>query len=74
MNRGLPIQFQWYFEKIELLGIKNLRIRALPIFVNPEYRQLSIKRCAVHVMQDTFPGRYLYINLGFKLKMYLLKN
>lgn len=59
MNRALPIQFQWNFDEIALLGIKNLQIRALPIFANPEFQQLSIKRCPIHIMQDKFCGLYL---------------
>lgn len=78
MNRVLPIQFQWHFEEIELLGIKNLRIRALPIFVAPEYQQLSIKRCPIHVLQDKFSGTYIFIQLnyllGYKFKMYFHKS
>lgn len=58
MNRVLPIQFHWDFEEIELLGIKNLRLRALPIFATSEFQQLSIKRCPVHIMQDKFSGMY----------------
>lgn len=56
MNRVLPVQFQWQFDKVELLGIKNVRIRALPIFANPEFQQLSIKRCPIHIMQDKLSG------------------
>ncbi|KAL4090693.1 hypothetical protein QTP88_025483 [Uroleucon formosanum] len=52
VNRVLPIQFQWRFDDIGLLRIKNLQIRALPIFANSEFQQLSIKRCPIHIMQD----------------------
>ncbi|VVC32488.1 p53 tumour suppressor family,p53, DNA-binding domain,p53-like transcription factor, DNA-binding,p53/RUNT- [Cinara cedri] len=52
MNRILPIQFYWQFDKANSLGIKNLRIRALLVFAIPEFRQLSIKRCPIHVMLD----------------------
>lgn len=58
MNRVLPIQFQWDFHEVKLIGIKNLQIRALPIFANSEFQQLSIKRCPLHIMQDTFHGLY----------------
>ncbi|XP_025193100.1 cellular tumor antigen p53-like isoform X2 [Melanaphis sacchari] len=57
MNRVLPIQFQWRFDDIELLGIKNLQIRALPIFANSEFQQLSIKRCPIHILQDKLCDR-----------------
>lgn len=57
MNRVLPIQFQWKFDDIGLLGIKNLQIRALPIFANSEFQQLSIKRCPIHIMQDKLCDR-----------------
>jgi len=60
MNRVLPIQFQWQFEEIELLEIKNLRIRALPIFATSEFQQLSIKRCPIHIMQDKLSGIYYF--------------
>jgi len=56
MDRVLPIQFQWQFDHMKLVGIKNVRIRALPIFTNPEFQQLSIKRCPVHCMQDKISG------------------
>lgn len=58
MNRVLPVQFQWDFYEMELLGIKNIRIRALPIFTTPEFQQLSIKRCPIHIMQDKSSGMY----------------
>lgn len=57
MNRILPIQFQWRFDDIGLLGIKNLQIRALPIFANSEFQQLSIKRCPIHILQDKLCDR-----------------
>lgn len=59
MNRVLPLQFQWHFGEVESLGIKILRIRALPIFATPEFQQLSMKRCPVHVLQDKQSGMYL---------------
>lgn len=72
MNRVLPIQFHWHFDETEMLGIRNLRVRALPIFVNPEFQQLSIKRCPVHIMQDKFCGMhsfiYIYITFSRVLK------
>ncbi|VVC32489.1 p53-like transcription factor, DNA-binding,p53 tumour suppressor family,p53, DNA-binding domain,p53/RUNT- [Cinara cedri] len=52
MNRILPIQFYWQFDKADSLGIKNLRIRALLVFATPEFRQLSIKRCPIHIVLD----------------------
>lgn len=58
MNRVLPVQFQWQSDAMELLGIKHVQIRALPIFATPEFQQLSIKRCPVHLMQDKFSGMY----------------
>jgi len=65
MNRVLPIQFQWRFDDIALLGIKNVQIRALPIFANSEFQQLPIKRCPLHIMQDKLCGikKYSAINL-----------
>lgn len=59
MNRILPIKFQ-YDDKLKSLEIKNLQIRALPIFATPEFQQLYIKRCPVHVMQDKFSSKYLF--------------
>ncbi|XP_025419580.1 cellular tumor antigen p53-like isoform X2 [Sipha flava] len=54
MNRVVPIQFHWNFYETELLGMKNLQIRALLIFATPEFEQLSIKRCPIHIIQDKF--------------------
>lgn len=58
MNRILPIQFQWDFDEADLLGVRDLRIRAILIFANSEFQQLSIKRCPLHIMQDNLRGIY----------------
>jgi len=68
MNRVLPIQFQWRFDDIGLLGIKNLQIRALPIFANSEFQQLSIKRCPIHIMQDKLCGMKYYSAINLHLQ------
>lgn len=60
MNRVLPIQFQWKFDGVDMLDIKNLQIRALPIFATPEFQQMSMKRCPLHVMQDKASGVYIF--------------
>lgn len=60
MNRVVPIQFHWNFYETELLGMKNLQIRALLIFATPEFEQLSIKRCPIHIIQDKFCGIYYF--------------
>lgn len=57
MNRVLPVKFQY---DDHLKTIENLQIRALPIFATPEFQQLYIKRCPVHVMQDKFNSKYLF--------------
>ncbi|XP_060852638.1 cellular tumor antigen p53-like [Rhopalosiphum padi] len=57
MNRVLPIQFQWQFDDIGLVGLKSLQIRALPIFADSEFQQLSVKRCPIHIMQDKLCDR-----------------
>lgn len=71
MNRVLPIQFQWKFDDIGLLGIKNLQIRALPIFANSEFQQLSIKRCPIHIMQDKLCGIKKYLAMNLLIQGYL---
>lgn len=69
MDRVLPIQFQWRFDDIGLLGIKNLQIRALPIFANSEFQQLSIKRCPIHIMQDKSCGIKQYLARTYSFKV-----
>lgn len=63
MNRVVPMQFHWDFDEAELLGMKNLQIRALLIFATPEFEQLSIKRCPIHIIQDKFCGVYYFSNI-----------
>lgn len=72
MNRVVPIQFHWNFDETELLGMQNLRIRALLIFANPEFEQLSIKRCPIHIIQDKFCGMYCFSNIY--IKIYFITN